>query len=214
MKRSYFMPETISAEAEIMRERVRQWRIRADMIFKPSRSALLILDMQDYFLDDSSHAYIPSAAAIIPKQQALIRGYATRWPVVFTRHINTPEDAGMMASWWRELILPENPLSRITPQLDTSNAKVMEKHQYDAFFGTELDGYLRKSSVEQVLICGVMTHLCCETTARSAFMRGYKVFFAVDGTATYHAAFHEATLVNLSHGFAQLVLVDEILAVL
>jgi isochorismate hydrolase len=56
-----------------------------------------------------------------------------------------------------------------------------------------------------------MTHLCCETTARSAFMRGLQVFIAVDGTATYSEAFHRASLLNLSHGFALPVLVDEIL---
>jgi len=62
-----------------------------------------------------------------------------------------------------------------------------------------------------VVICGVMTHLCCETTARSAFMRGFEVFFTVDGTATYTEAFHRASLLNLSHGFAVPVLVENIL---
>ena len=60
------------------------------------------------------------------------------------------------------------------------------------------------------MIAGVLTHLCCETTARSAFVRGFKVFFTVDGTATYYEDFHRATLLNLSHGFAVPVLVDDI----
>jgi isochorismate hydrolase len=57
-----------------------------------------------------------------------------------------------------------------------------------------------------------MTHLCCETSARAAFVRGFEVLFPVDGTATYNQAFHRATLLNLSHGFAKVVLADEILA--
>jgi isochorismate hydrolase len=58
-----------------------------------------------------------------------------------------------------------------------------------------------------------MTHLCCETTARSAFMHGFETFFTVDGTATYNEAFHRAALLNLSHGFALPLTVDEVLDV-
>jgi len=49
-------------------------------------------------------------------------------------------------------------------------------------------------------------------TARSAFMRGFEVFFTIDGTATYNEGFHQATLLNLAHGFAKPVLVSELLA--
>jgi bifunctional isochorismate lyase / aryl carrier protein len=56
-----------------------------------------------------------------------------------------------------------------------------------------------------------MTHLCCETTARSAFMRGFEVFFTMDGTATYNEQLHRASLLTLSHGFALPVLMDELL---
>ena len=61
------------------------------------------------------------------------------------------------------------------------------------------------------VISGVMTHLCCETTARAAFMRGFEVFFTVDGTATYNEALHRSSLLTLSHGFAIPVLIDELL---
>jgi bifunctional isochorismate lyase / aryl carrier protein len=59
-----------------------------------------------------------------------------------------------------------------------------------------------------------MTHLCCETTARSAFTHGFEVFFTIDGTATYNERFHIATLLNLSHGFALAVLVEEVIEML
>ena len=92
-----------------------------------------------------------------------------------------------------------------------SNGIVLKKSQYDAFYDTSLEDVLKKNRVSQVVICGVMTHLCCETTARSAFMRGFEVFFTVDGTATYNKNFHLATLLNLSHGFATPTLVNELL---
>ena len=175
-------------------------------------SALLVLDMQGYFLDPSSHAFIPSGRTIIPRLGELVKACSKRgMPVIFTRHLNSAQDAGQMATWWRELITVELPSSRVIPELDLSTGIVLEKSQYDAFYNTPLEGILRSKGVRQVIIGGVMTHLCCETTARSAFMRGFEVFFLVDGSATYHEGYHMASLLNLSHGFACLKLVKEIM---
>jgi isochorismate hydrolase len=85
------------------------------------------------------------------------------------------------------------------------------KHQYDAFHKTDLHELLISHGIKQLAIAGVMTHLCCETTARSAFVQGYEVFFLVDGTATYNRAFHQASLQNIAHGFGLPVLVNEII---
>lgn len=210
MKEPYFLPETIAGKAQQMqidfapfaRERVK---------FKPDRSALLILDMQRYFLDADSHAYIPSADAILPRVDALRETYATLGlPIVWTRHLNTPADAQGMSRWWRDLVVRENPKSEIHPFFSPAADTVIEKTQYDAFHETILNPFLHERGIEQVVIAGVMTHLCCETTARSAFMHGYDVFFLIDGTATYSEVFHRAALQNLVHGFAALVLSEEI----
>ena len=188
---------------------------RRGFSFSPCQSALLVLDMQNYFLDAASHAFIPSAPAILPNLCALIQAYRSRQlPVIFTRHLNREQEAGMMSRWWRDLIRPESPLSQITPSLDVAQSPVILKNQYDAFYQTELEGTLRQMGARQVLISGVMTHLCCETTARSAFVRGFEVFFLVDATATYNADFHQASLLNLAHGFATLLLSGEALAAL
>jgi isochorismate hydrolase len=211
MKKAYLTPETINE----MLESVPPFRERHRWRFEPARAALLVLDMQRYFLDEGSHAYIPSAGAILPKVKALVQAFSSRSrPVVFTRHLNTEEDAGQMAKWWRELITRESPLSELVPELVAIPARplILEKGQYDAFYKTPLEELLRARGVEQVAISGVMTHLCCETTARAAFVRGFEVFFTIDGTATYNADFHRATLLNLAHGFAHPVLVEEVLA--
>ena len=180
--------------------------------FKPDNSALLVLDMQSYFLENHSHAFVPSGKTILPRLCRLSEEYFVRkLPVVFTRHVNTTEDALLMASWWRELILPDEPLSQIVPELKSTQGNLIEKSQYDAFLNTGLEKLLKEKGIKQVVIGGVMTHLCCETTARSAFMRGFEVFFLVDGTATYNESFHQASLINLSHGFAEIKLVSEIM---
>ena len=181
-------------------------------IFDPQSSALLVLDMQVYFLEPASHACIPSASAILPRLCRLAAVFtARRLPVIYTRHVNSADNASLMASWWRDLIRNDSPLSQVAPQFDLSHGRVLDKSQYDAFFQTELEMILRSQGISQVVIAGVMTHLCCETTARSAFMRGFEVFFLVDGTATYTEAHHRASLLNLAHGFAEMKLVQEIL---
>jgi isochorismate hydrolase len=135
-------------------------------------------------------------------------------PVYLTRHLNPPEDAGQMASWWRDLIRADQPLSCIDPCLEMKDGVIIDKTWYDAFLETPLEMTLQERNIHQLVVCGVMTHLCCETTARTAFMRGFEVLFTVDGTATYTEAFHGSSLLNLAHGFAVPVLVQDILSVL
>lgn len=214
-KERYFTPDNTGGKARDMLARIEPFRARHPQTLRPEHSALLVLDMQRYFLEESSHAFIPAARAIIPGIVRLIDSYTQKsLPIIFTRHLNSDADAKMMSAWWHELIRANSPLSGITPELDTSNGVVIEKSQYDAFHETTLEESLKQKGISQVVICGVMTHLCCETTARSAFMRGFEVFFAIDGTATYNEAFHRATLLNLAHGFAVLALIEEIIAAL
>lgn len=215
MKTRYFSIENIEQEADRMLQQLPGDRLKQISRYNPSKSVLLILDMQSYFLEPSSHAFIPSAPAIVPRLKALIESYYSRnLPVIFTQHLNTLQDAGSMATWWKDLIRIENPLSAIIPDFDFSKRLVLRKHQYDAFYETSLEEILRRKRVSQVVVTGVMTHLCCETTARSAFVRGFEVFFTIDGTATYNQDHHLATLLNLAHGFATPVLAAEIRAAL
>ena len=120
----------------------------------------------------------------------------------------------MMAEWWHDLITPTHPRVGLSNRLELDGAEVLQKTQYDAFYQTDLAERLEVQGVSDVVICGVMTHLCCETTARSAFVRGLRVWFTVDGTASYNAEFHLGTLRNLAHGFAIPVLTSEVLSAL
>ena len=212
MKTRYLSIKNIDEESLRMLQKLPDHEGRRISSFDPSNSALLILDMQNYFLDPSSHAYIPSATAIVPGLRALARAYFENdLPVIFTQHLNTPEDAGSMGTWWRDMITVDDPLSAIIHDFDFSNRFVLRKNQYDAFYETSLEEILHKKGITQVVISGVMTHLCCETTARSAFVRGFEVFFVIDGTATYNEDYHMATLLNLAHGFTTPVLTKEVL---
>ncbi len=179
--------------------------------FSAERSALLIIDMQRYFLDRASHAFVPDAVGIVPKIKRLSEIYNKKaLPVILTRHVNTDKDAGCLSQWWADLIKEKDSMSQIVSELDGVGDIIIKKTQYDAFYKTNLEDFLLKKRVKQVVITGVLTHLCCETTARSAFVRGFNVYFTEDCTATYDINFHKATLLNLSHGFADIVTFKEI----
>ncbi len=213
MKETYFLPGHTGDVALQLMEPVRSMRARHPWNVTETKSALLVLDMQDFFLNPSSHAFVPSAEAIIPHiQQLQERFIQANLPVIHTFHTNDESNAGSMKRWWKDLLEPLSPNAALTKQLASPEAAVVEKHQYDAFFNTDLDDILRRQHIGQVVITGVMAHLCCETTARAAFIRGYNVLFVVDGVATYTMDFHRATVLNLSHGFAVPVLSEEIIA--
>jgi isochorismate hydrolase len=212
MKQAYFTSKTIEAQAKTFLEQVPR---RKEIDLRERKTSLLVLDMQEYFLNPDSHAYLPSAPAILPNVRELVRAFKTReLPVLFTQHLNRPDDARMLAEWWRNLITPEHPMAGLSNQLDLEGAEVLRKTQYDAFFQTDLEDRLIGQAVTDLVICGVMTHLCCETTARSAFVRGFRVWFTVDGTASTNADYHLGALRGLAHGFAVPVLTAEVLAAL
>jgi isochorismate hydrolase len=211
-KNKYFTEGGISEEAELIYQKLDvQFDLHIDQLI-PHRAAILILDMQEFFYDNTSHAFIPSAQSIIKPIQTLSDLFIqNNLPVIITRHINTKEDAKQMDYWWRNILTEDSKFSQLITEFDIPQAEIIIKPQYDAFYNTNLSEILQKHKIEQVIITGVMTHLCCETTARSAFVRGYNVFFPIDGTATYNEEFHNATLTNLAHGFANITLMKYLL---
>jgi nicotinamidase-related amidase len=167
--------------------------------------------MQRHFCDAEGRAYVPGANTLIKQIKKLIEVFAEhRRPIIFTRHID--EEGSLLARWWQDTIKEDEPMSEIIDELDVKQGMILVKHQYDAFLNTDLEKILKEKGVGQVVICGVLTNFCCETTARSAFMRGFEVYFSTDGTRTYSKKMHEATSLNLSYGFAMLLTVTDVLS--
>jgi len=215
MKKQYFTKGNLKPKAKEIFEKVKKYRKYHNIELSPENSALLIIDMQEYFLSPASHAYVPGAEVILPGVKKLISLYKKKnLPVIFTLHSNTEENAGMMGKWWPKLLGEGTEESRLPEELESYGGIRIEKHQYDAFYETDLEEILHGRNIKQLVICGVMTNVCCETTARSAFVRGFEVFFCVDGTAAYSEEHHTATLLNLSYACAIPVLLDELFVIL
>jgi len=90
--------------------------------------------------------------------------------------------------------------------------RVVIKHRYSAFINTDLNTVLKARNIQSVLVCGVATNVCVETSAREAFVRDYYVVVARDGTAAYVQADHEMTLNNIDRFFGEIASINELTA--
>jgi len=181
--------------------------------FLPKKSALLVIDMQDFFLNKESHAFIPSAITIIKNINSIITEYRNQnLPIIFTYHAyDEGEEPGIMGRWWGDMLRDTDPLSKIHSSIDyNKNDTTIQKKRYSAFIGTNLDQILKDKKIDTLVIVGIMTHLCCESTAREAFMKDYEVYFVVDATATDFEDLHISSIKTLNDGFVRPVKADYI----
>jgi ureidoacrylate peracid hydrolase len=96
---------------------------------------------------------------------------------------------------------------RVAPRQDEL---VITKHRYSAFMDTELNALLRAQRVENLILAGITSNVCVESTARDGYMLDYHIVFLSDGSATYQAEAHEATLANIRRAFGMVASVSEI----
>ena len=185
------------------------------IVFRPHKSVLLVIDMQQYFCNPLSHAYFKASTKIVPNIFRLISIYRQKsLPVIFTKYaLLRTESPGAMGRWWKDVLYDDESFSSIINKFHPlPDEPVIRKTQYSAFYKTNLKKILNNFKITNILITGVLTHLCCETTARDAFMRNYDVFFVADATASDEKDFHEASIRNLSDGFATIVTTDEVIS--
>ena len=170
-------------------------------------SALLIVDMQNYFGGIADPILTNLSRTIEACRKANV-------PVLYTQHgYEDPDrDSGMLGQWWDDPIIVGTKNWEFIPQVaPREDEKVITKMRYSAFYKTDLEQYLTSIGIKNVIIGGVMTNLCCDTTARDAFVRDFRVFFLVDGTATVSKVYHFTTLRNLAYGFAYLKRCEEVI---
>jgi nicotinamidase-related amidase len=211
----YVTVENIESRAHEWLERIRPYN-QHEMRLNAPASALLVVDMQQFFLDPASPTFACGGVAAVPTVKRLIDAFRRAGrPVIFTRHVHHPDnlDSGIMGWWWEGKCLEGSPESEINPELEPMpGEKVVFKHRYSAFYDTDLETVLRCLEVEDVVVSGTMTNMCCESTARDAYYRDYRVFFPADGTGSINEEMHVASLLNLAFGFAYVTTADAISA--
>jgi len=201
----YVTVDNIESKVLAWLEQIRPYN-QHEMQMNVAASALLVIDMQRFFFDATSPTYTCGGVAILPTVKRLMDSFRRAGrPVIFTRHVHHPGnlDSGIMGWWWEGKCLEGSPESEVHPDLaPMPSEKVVFKHRYSAFYNTDLETVLRCLKVEDVVVSGIMTNMCCESTARDAYYRDYRVFFVADGTGSISEEMHLASLLNLAFGFA------------
>ena len=185
------------------------------------RSALIVIDMQNAFVAEGSPLETPGARAMIPRLEKLIRFARERTvPVIWTQSDHRPPYGGLMLRkfpvigekrcLWRGDLSYEMYPGMLQPEEGKGEYRIV-KHKFDAFFETDLDAILRFHRVETLIVTGTATNVCCESTARSAFMRDYQVAFPSDANVTFDQAMHEATLKNIDLLFGRVMTTAQLL---
>ncbi len=188
----------------------------------PRRSALIVIDMQNAFVAEGGPLETPEARAMIPRLERLIEfARENKIPIVWTQSDHRPPYGGVMLRKFpviandRILWQGEPSFDMYPHMLQPRPGKceyVIAKHKFDAFFETDLDAILRYHEVNTVIITGTATNVCCESTARAAYMRDYLVAFPHDTNATFDEAMHQATLKNIDLFFGRVMSTEELIA--
>ena len=210
----YVTSETIKPKSKLWLEKILAFN-QHKMLINREKSALLVIDMQKFFLDPASPTFTCGGLAIIPSLKQLIQAFreANR-PVIYTCHVHHPDriDAGNMEWWWEGMCIEGSTESKVHEDIaPLPNEKVIFKHRYSAFYNTDLETVLRCLKVEDLVISGIMTNLCCESTSRDAYYRDFRVFFLADSTGSINEEMHLASLLNLAFGFAFVTTTDLII---
>ncbi|MDT0305130.1 isochorismatase family protein [Streptomonospora wellingtoniae] len=170
---------------------------RADWRLDPARAALLIHDMQHYFLRPYAAGAQPLEGATANIADLRRRARAAGIPVVYTAKPGDvpPERRGLELDFWGRGMRADPDHSGIAARLRPEEGdEVITKHRYSAFVGTGLAERLHGLGRDQLLVTGVYAHIGCLLTAADAFMRDIQPFLVADATADFSAEDHRFAL--------------------
>jgi ureidoacrylate peracid hydrolase len=197
---------------------------------EPRKTALVVIDMQNAFLQHGAASETPMAREIVPQINRLakaVRGGggvvaftqgsfqpegADAWPLFFDHMVSPAFSAAIL-----QALTPGEPGHALWSDLDVQPEDLkVRKKRYSAFFpgASELPELLRARGVDTVLICGTLTNVCCESSARDAMMGDFKTVMVSDANAARSDAEHIAALATLVQFFADVRGTDEVLGML
>ncbi len=190
----------------------------------PRTTAHIVIDMQNGFMEEGAPVEVPEARGIVGQinrisdamRSAGARNYFVRyttpddidqsWPLMLTR-------MGAQAETHKQAFTVGSHYWQLWPALDVRNEdKIVDKARFSAFTPdtSDLHEILQADGIDTLVITGTLTNVCCESTARDAMQRNYRVIIVADANAALNDAAHAATLESLGMVFADIRSVAEI----
>ncbi len=175
---------------------------------------LIIIDVQnDYFKGGKCELFQPEKAlGNIEKVLNMFR--KENLPVIHVQHVNIREGATFFLPDTHGVLIHEN----LTP---IDNELLIIKHAPNSFLGTNLLAEIKEAGLTEVVICGMMSHMCIDTTTRACMDYGIKVTLLEDACATKDLSFngqihpaetvHSVFMASLNGMFAQVIRTNELM---
>jgi len=197
------------------------------LTFDPTApTALIVIDMQNGFCDPKGSVaqigldIIMCEAAVSPCERLVAAARAAGVQIFFTRFVYRKDytDGGVVVQHLIPALAEVNSLAEgswdadIIPSLAPEPEDIIiDKNRYSAFYGTRLETYLTSMGVHQLVLCGVTTNMCVETTARDASARDYHTFVVGDACGELERNRHDVALQTLGFGFGAVATTDDII---
>ena len=194
------------------------------------KTALIVIDMQNYFVEPGAAVEVPSARAIVPAINRLTAAArAARSPVVW---VQMTHDESHLKSWSvfferlnsderskgdLEALRAGSHMHALWHELETDPSDLwVPKSRYSAFLpeSSDLAQILRGRGIENAIITGTLTNVCCMTTALDAMMMNFRTIMVSDANAARIEDHHFATLNNVFETFGDVRTTDEVIGLL
>ncbi len=195
---------------------------------EPLRTAVVVVDIQNDFVHDEGKGarmggdMTEAQAAVVQINRLIECGRAVGAQIIYARIEHAPETdrPNYRARYLQRGFDPQDLLCATgtwgadfyAPLFQPQGREaVVTKFGYDAFQDTALNAILASRGIETLIVTGVVTNLCVQTTAEHGFGLGYTIVIPRDATAGDDDAAHEAALRNLGAYFGVVVSTDEII---
>jgi ureidoacrylate peracid hydrolase len=192
-------------------------------------TALIVVDMQLYFMAEGQPSECPVAREIVPNVNRLADGVRRNGGlVVWIQTLSGPESLDSWSVYYERMtaeksqgrvdgMSPDGSGYDLWPDLDVHDGdEIVIKTRYSAFIqgSSRLEDVLRARAIDTILITGVSTSTCCESTARDGMMLNFRTMMISDGCAAPDDYLHNATLNNFYLQFGDVQATDEVIALL
>jgi nicotinamidase-related amidase len=178
------------------------------------KTALVIVDIQKDYFPKGKLENVGAVEASLAAKKLLSHFREKKLPVVHIQHISTRSGATYLLPNTEGIDFHEN-------VMPLAGETIIQKHFPNSFRDTQLNDHLVSKEIEELVICGMMSHMCIDTTVRAAFDKGYVCMVAHDACSTRKLVFngidvpadhvHTAYMAALNAMFAKVLTAEEII---
>ncbi len=175
------------------------------------KKAIIIIDMLNDFVTGGLKC--ERAQRIIPNIKKLAEAARKAGvPVIYSNDAHIKRIDGEFSVWGEHALAGTKGAEVIPELLPSAGDYIVPKRRYSGFFQTELDMLLRELKVEELIICGLHTHICVRHTSADAFFLGYKITVPSDCVESFTDADHQGGLEYLKMAYkARIAAADELI---